>query len=160
LTRREAVALLEAERARIRHYLFQNTFGGGLQPGFKDGRLSSEDVVFRALEGGGPCLEDVRAAVSAWGDQVFPAIEQFIELVPKLGFVPASAWHDQLAGVRTADFTIRSLLGLSLPVTDKAACKLAAEFWKACDLVDEFLRRVRDRPDELFIRWEPPALIS
>jgi hypothetical protein len=158
LTRREAVAFLEAERARIRHYLFQNTFGGGLQPGFKDGRLSREDVVFRALQGGGPCLEDVRAAVSAWVDQVFPAIEQFIELVSKLGFVPASAWHDQVAGVRTADSIIRSLLGLSMPTTDRAARKWAAEFWKACDLVDEFLRRVRDRPDELFIRWESPGI--
>lgn len=157
-TRGEAGLRLEAERRRIYHDLFENGFGGILQPGWRDERLTEWDVVLRALRGEPDDVAVVQNAISYWSEVVSPQLRSLTDSVSRVfGFVTSPEWDEDLRDVERASEKIRELLP-----SDKDTVKglpdaetRAAVFWEACDRVARFLTDLRVRSSEYFLRWDP-----
>jgi hypothetical protein len=153
MTRDQAASRLEQMRAHLSHDIFQNGFGGILQPGWRDDRLSDRDIVLRALHGDPEGNTAVGSAVEYWRSTVSPMLNGLVDSVTsRFGFVTTPVWDGEVAKMRVAADTIEGVL--SVPSTSDANDR-AARFWQACDVVGGFLVCVRRRSSDFFERWDP-----
>jgi hypothetical protein len=126
--------LLEKERRRISHDLFENDFGAFLIPGWRDERLGDRDVLVLAIAGDPTCGESVRQATSVWATKVFPALERLSTAIATQHDVKRTEAVDRCMNrLRAADRVISGF------VIDNAPIDCARRFWAACDTVREVL---------------------